>query len=996
MPLPAYELLNPECAIKPAWAVFDPGWYLHHYADARAVCQNQPGPAASAYYLRVGARLGHSPNVVFDEIYYLDRNPDIAELVRAGAYQSGFDHYCQHGHRGVSPHWLFDDALYADLYEDMTLETLDAHGCFGRYDHYLKSGQREQRMGQFLFDGVFYRAMALAQGVAAARIDEAGPYVHCLNRLYSGEDELAPSIYFDPAWYIEHYPAAKAEIARGRYSSAIHHYLTSPAPEHLDPVPQFREAFYRQRYPDIAAAVAAGMYRSGYQQFVQYGAFELRQPCAEIDLVYYRDMNERVRNDLNTGDVRDAFAHLRMIGLREALAHSPPAARPTIDEAATRAQFIKKARHNLGYFACRRLDFTHEGAPEVSVIMVVCNRFELTMLALASLRDNMHGLIELIIVDNGSTDLSMRIEDYVLGAKILRMDRNLGFVLGCNAALEAVSAPAILFLNNDVELAHGALGAALARLSMADDIGAVAAKIIRSHGALQEAGSIIWRDATVMGYLRDASPLTPAANFVRDVDYGSAVFLLCRTGLLRALGGFDEAFAPAYFEDADLCVRIIQSGHRVVYDPAVMVHHLEYGSAATSEASMALMRRGRRIFRKKHEAFLRGQPDAKHEHMIRARSRGGRPVVLFIEDTIPRRCLGSGFVRSNDIVHAIAQAGYEVHVLPMNGARQVALCEFGDLPETAEILYDEDSTTLPAFLAARHGVYNAIWVGRTHNLARLAPVLAAAGISPADMPIILDTEALAANREAGAARLSATPFDLDAALRAELACAGDCRQVLGLNPQECAQLRGMGFKAVTMLGTAIQPRPTPADFAAREGLLFVGAIHQQDSPNLDALRWYVQDILPRLARLMGVVPVLHVAGYLAPGIDLGWLCGVTAIRHHGPVTDLAGLYNKARLFVAPTRFAAGTPYKIYEAAAHGLPCVTTDLLAGQLGWADGRHVATAAVVDAEAFAGRIAQVYGAADLWRQLRAAALAEITRAHRVEDFNAIVAGLLKKTGV
>ena len=198
----------------------------------------------------------------------------------------------------------------------MTLENLDAHLCYGRYDHYLKSGQRERRMGQFLFDGMFYRAGAIEAGIDPEEIDAAGPYVHFLNRLGSGQEELAPSIYFDPFWYVEHHPGAKAEIARGRYTSAIHHYLNSDVPQHLDPVPQFSEAFYRRRHPDIAAAVEQGLYRSAYQQFVQYGAFELRQPAAGIDLAYYRDMHERVRNDLNSGEIRDAFAHLRLVGLR--------------------------------------------------------------------------------------------------------------------------------------------------------------------------------------------------------------------------------------------------------------------------------------------------------------------------------------------------------------------------------------------------------------------------------------------------------------------------------------------------------------------------------------------------------------------------------------------------------------------------------------------------------------------------------------------------------
>ena len=227
----------------------------------------------------------------------------------------------------------------------MTLEILDAHGCYGRYDHYLRSGQRERRMGHFLFDGLFYRERAIEAGVAAAEIDGPGPYVHFLARLGTGADELAPSLYFDPAWYVEHHPDAKAEILRGRFCAAMHHYLTNDAPAHFDPVPQFSESFYRRRHPDIEAAIEAGLYRNAYQQFVQYGCFELRQPSPDIDLAYYRDLHERVRNDINAGAVRDAFAHLRLIGLAQGLAFCPPDAPPALDEAGAReASRAKRGR----------------------------------------------------------------------------------------------------------------------------------------------------------------------------------------------------------------------------------------------------------------------------------------------------------------------------------------------------------------------------------------------------------------------------------------------------------------------------------------------------------------------------------------------------------------------------------------------------------------------------------------------------------------------------
>ena len=995
MPLPARQLLDPACAIKPAWAVFDRDWYLARHAEARHACAGQPAEAALAYYLRTGAARGHSPSPLFDEKFYLAHNVEVTELVRAGHYDSGFDHFCRHGHRALSPHWLFDDALYASLYEDMTLENLDHHRCYGRYDHYLKSGQREKRMAQFLFDGGFYRMRAIEAGAAEAELDTLGPYVHFLARLGFAQPELPPSIYFEPVWYVEHNHGARAEIDKGAYHSALHHYLCGEDAEPLDPVPQFSEIFYRQNNPDVSTAIEHGYYRSGYQHFIQQGAFELRRPCPEIDLIYYRDMNARVRNDLNLGDVRDAFAHLRLIGLKEGLAHNPPETLAVMTEPAAKQEFMQKARQNLALFGRTSLDFSVTGSPALSVLMVLFNKFELTMLALSSLRSNVAGAIELILIDNDSTDDTRRIGQYVLGAKILRAGNNIGFLRACNWGLEQASGAALLYLNNDVELAFGAIGAALARLHAADNIGAVGAKIVRTHGALQEAGSIIWSDGTTTGYMRDASPLAPEANFVRDVDYCSAVFLLARTALVKKLGGFDEAFSPAYYEEVDLCVRIGEAGFRVVYDPGVVIHHLEFGSATHTEASMALMRRGRRIFKAKHSGFLQTRPKPAAQNQAAARARnGGRRRVLFLEDTVPLRRLGSGFVRANDCVHAIAAAGCDVTVFPVNGAPHDIMSLFGDLPETVEVMHDRNINMLPPFLAERPGYYDLVWISRTHNLRRTLEIFRKAGIDPSQIPFILDTEAVTTGRDAARQALSGgrKSFAFEAALRAEFAEAGCCRHITAVNKAEVELLRKIGLPNVSLLGTIRVPAPPPAPLAARAGRLRVAAIHQADSPNLDSLFWYANEILPALAAEMDEPPVLDVVGYVAPDVDLSAFANHKHIRLHGPAGDLTPFYDSHRVFIAPTRFASGTPYKVYETASFGLPCVATDLLARQLGWRNGRDLLTAPVNDAAAFAAQIARLYQSETRWNTLRSNALKRLAE-NTPEAFHKSVATILRE---
>jgi hypothetical protein len=260
---------------------------------------------------------------------------------------------------------------------------------------------------------------------------------------------------------------------------------------------------------------------------------------------------------------------------------------------------------------------------------------------------------------------------------------------------------------------------------------------------------------------------------------------------------------------------------------------------------------------------------------------------------------------------------------------------------------------------------------------------------------VLDTEAVAAARDAARHAVAGNAaYDMAAAVRAEFAGAKTCRQVLAVNAAEAALLGQAGLGRVGVLGTIARPAPTQASFNARAGLLFVAAIHEQESPNFDALCWYAAAVLPVLKELFGgQPPMLNVVGYAAPGVDLSMFAGHPHIKLHGPVGDLRPFYSASRVFIAPTRFAAGTPYKLYEAASFGLPAVATDLLARQLGWRHGRDLLAAPPTDPAEFAASIETLYRSAPLWTDIREAALARITAENGQEDFDRTVASVLRQ---
>ncbi len=952
----------------PSWQDFDAAWYRATYALS-------PEEDAQADYFLVAAR---SPNRFFDEAFYRARYPEVEASIAAGHFRSGFDHYRQVGLHLCAPHWLFDVEFYAAGSPDITPEALAAGGFENAYDHYLRVGCTEGRLAHPLFDPARFGA----------------PFPAYLAALDERQPERPTSLYFDLAWYRDTYPQALAAVASKSFRGLLHHYLCNASPE-FDPLCDFSETFYRARYPDVAQAVEAGFFVNGYLHFLKQGVFERRSPTAYIDLDHYW-RHEAVRRDIQSGQVRDAFAHLLTIGIPEGLSLAPFAAPPDIAEEKTRALFAAQAQSLLPIFARSKLDFTVAGKPVCSVVIALSNGFPLAMLTLASLRQNLSAPIELILVDNGSADGVRQIERYVAGAILLRFDTNIGFPRACNAGLQVATADAVLFLNSDVRLEYGALDAALARLHSDPAIGAVGGKIVRTNETLQEAGCIVWRDGWTTGYLRGASPLAAEACFTRDVDFCSAVFLLARTPLMHQLGGFDDAFSPAYFEDADLGLRIWQSGYRVIYDPAIVLHHYEHGSSRDPRAALALMRASHGRFVEKHALTLQSRPDASPVAELFARDRASRHRMLFIEDTIPLRTLGSGYVRANDIIAAAAAQGCHVTVFPIHPADADPAAIHAEFSDDVEIIHDRGVDDLEEFLAQRPGFFETIWISRTHNLDRIRPILDAAFPADRSRPrphIVLDTEAIAATRtRLRATVLDHTPAeDLRAALLDEFRNAGFADIVLAVNAEERGLLLGIGLQNVTMLGTCRAVSTTPLPFAQRDGMLFMGSLHAAGTPNHDSLEWFVAEVLPLVEAELGYETRLTIAGYVAPGLDLENFENHGRITLQGPVVNLEPLYNRHRIAIAPTRFAAGTPYKVYEAAALGLPVVTTTLLANQLGWTDGNELLAAPGEDPHSFARQVVRLYRSETLWNDIRAAATARIGRDHDSAAFALTVADIL-----
>ncbi len=236
--------------------------------------------------------------------------------------------------------------------------------------------------------------------------------------------------------------------------------------------------------------------------------------------------------------------------------------------------------------SARAIDIRASEQPLVSIIIPVFNHIKLTLECLLSIsRFTGHGIdYEIIVANDASTDETLAVLSTIPNIRLSNNTANLGFLRNCNTAAKMARGKYVLFLNNDVQVAPGWLDAMIDVFRSEPDIGAVGPKIVYPSGHLQEAGVSWRRDGTAKMLGLADSPDAAQYSYMRDVDYCSGACLLLEADLFRELGGFDERFAPAYCEDADLCMQIHVRGLRIVYCPAaVIIHHLSKSSDALSQ-----------------------------------------------------------------------------------------------------------------------------------------------------------------------------------------------------------------------------------------------------------------------------------------------------------------------------------------------------------------------------------------------------------------------------
>lgn len=612
--------------------------------------------------------------------------------------------------------------------------------------------------------------------------------------------------------------------------------------------------------------------------------------------------------------------------------------------------------------------------PHASVVIPVYNHCEATLACLRALAAHppaFAGGLEVIVVDDGSSDATGTWMAQVAGLRYHRRAANGGFIAACNDGAALARGQFIVFLNNDTIPQPGWLDALLDTFDAQPGAGLVVSQLLYPDGRLQESGGVMFDDGSAWSYGRFESADDPRYGYLRDTDYGSGAALAIPRALFASLGGFDARYAPAYYEDTDLAFAVRAAGHRVLVQPASRVLHDEGTTAGTDTGAgvKAYQVRNRAVFADKWADALRDhlpKGAVPGPALLHARQRR----ILVVDEAVPRPDRDSASLRQFNLLRMLRAGGAHVAFLPTGlahaGEATQALQRLG-----VETWYAPFAASAPAWLRANATRFDVIVLTRHHLAGTFLPLLRR---HAPQARLVFDTVDLHYLRERRGAQVSgdaAALRDADATRERELAAMSAADVTLVVSAEEQAQLaRDAPQVRVELLSNLHEVAGRGADFDARQDLVFVGGFRHP--PNADAVLWFAREVFPRIRqRLPGVR--FHCIG-ADPPAQIRALAAQPGIVVHGHVPDLVPYMEGARVAVAPLRFGAGVKGKVNLSMAHGQPVVATSCAVEGMHLRDGVDVAVAD--DAAGFADAVADLYGDRARWQAQAQAGLDNIVR--------------------
>jgi GT2 family glycosyltransferase len=241
--------------------------------------------------------------------------------------------------------------------------------------------------------------------------------------------------------------------------------------------------------------------------------------------------------------------------------------------------------------------------PAVSIIVLNYNGREDTLACLRSLEHLTYPNVNVIVVDNDSSDGSVEtFKKAHPGVRIIETGANLGFTGGNNAGIRHAlkhGADYVMLLNNDTVVAPDMVEVMM-EVMEADPCIGVAGPMIYYYSAPETiwsaGGTIDWSHGTTSMVGLNEEDKAQFGLSPRPVDFVTGCCLLARRDVWEKAGLLDENFFM-YYEETEWCVRARRAGYKIAHVPMAMLwHKISVESRAASPRTHYYMTRNRLLF----------------------------------------------------------------------------------------------------------------------------------------------------------------------------------------------------------------------------------------------------------------------------------------------------------------------------------------------------------------------------------------------------------------
>ena len=575
-------------------------------------------------------------------------------------------------------------------------------------------------------------------------------------------------------------------------------------------------------------------------------------------------------------------------------------------------------------------EFPLFGNPRVSIVIPAYNGWEMNYLCLRSIWENTEDVsYEVIFADDVSTDETQHVEKYIKNIVHIRNAENLGFLKNAKHAASYARGEYIHFLNNDTEVSPGWLSSLVELMEKDETIGLTGSKLVYPDGRLQEAGGIIWQDGSGWNYGHKQDPEAPEFNYVKEVDYISGASIMIRKALWEKLGGFDERYAPAYYEDTDLAFAVRSEGYKVVYQPLSVVTHYEgfsHGTDQTLSSGQTSIKSYQQInaakFIEKWKPVLQTQfPNAVNPYWTRDRSTGKKTIVV-IDHYVPHFDKDAGSRSTFRMLQLFIDLNYNVKFIGDNFYKHepytTHLQQMG-----IEVLYGAwYRDNWRKWVQQNKEYIDFFYINRPHISIKYIDFIKEATRAR----IVYFGHDLHFIREQRQYEIEKDPKLLESSERwknteGELIGKSDVVLTLSCLEKEI-MTKVFGHKHIETMPIFYydQFREPLNAFDTRRDLLFVGGFNHK--PNVDAALWFAHEVFPLITQHLPDIR-FNIIGSEPPEKVKALASRSIAVKGYVTDEELAAAYEQTKIVVIPLRFGAGVKGKTVESIYQGIPFVST-------------------------------------------------------------------------